>query len=196
MKKILFVLVLMLSAGIIANAQFKFGLKAAANFATTNGEGDKMKIGFSGGVLGQVKFNEKWALQPELLFNMQGPKSSQYVSGYKVDAKYNLAYVAIPVMVQLYIVDGFFVEAGPQLGILVSAKLKASSGSASASVDVKDGFETIEGALNMGAGYELQNIPLGFFARSSVGLTSVTKNGYGDPDLRQLSFQLGAFVKF
>jgi hypothetical protein len=192
MKKILFVLVLMLSASIIASAQFKFGVKAAANFATTNGEGDEMKVGFSGGVLGQVKFSERWALQPEVLFNMQGPKGT--VNG--VDVKTNLAYVAIPVMVQLHVAEGFFVEAGPQLGILVSAKLKASSGSNSASVDVKEGFETVEGALNMGAGYELQNIPLGFFARSSIGLTSVTKKGYGDPDLRNLSFQLGAFVKF
>ena len=186
MKKILFVLVLMLSAGIVANAQFKFGVKAAANFATTNGEGDEMKVGFSAGVLGQYKFTDRWAIQPEVLFNMQGPKGN--------NLKINMGYVAIPVMAQFYIIDGLFVEAGPQIGILVSAKVKYDGGG---SRDVKDSFESVEGALNMGVGYELQNAPVGFFFRSSFGLTRLRKKDTTmDEDLRNLSLQLGAFVKF
>ncbi|MDR0659552.1 MAG: PorT family protein [Prevotellaceae bacterium] len=189
MRKILFTLVLLLSVGIVANAQFKFGVKAAANFATTNGDGDDMKVGFSGGLLGQYKFNDRWAIQPEVLFNMQGPKGETGNGTLKL----NLGYIAVPVMAQFYIINGLFVEAGPQIGFLVTAKAKIDG----ESEDVKDGFKTVEAAINYGVGYELQNVPVGFFFRSSIGVTSMAKKSYGfDEDLRNISFQLGAFVKF
>ena len=186
MKKILLVLVLMLSVSVLANAQFKFGFKAAANFATTNGEGDEMKVGFSGGILGQIKFNDRWALQPEVLYSMQGPQWD----GGKLMAN----YVAVPIMVQFYVIEGLSIEMGPQVGILTSAKVKYDKGG---SLDMKDSLEPIEAALNIGVAYELSTAPLGFFFRSSIGMTRVGKeNTLLDEDLRNLSFQLGAFVKF
>lgn len=192
MKKVLFLFVLMLSAGVIANAQFRFGIKAAANFATTNGEGDETKVGFSAGFLGQIKLNDRWAIQPELLYNLQGPKGK--VSGAEV--KLNAGYVAVPVMAQFYVIDGLYVEAGPQVGILTNATWKREG---SDGVDFKDYLEPVEVSFNMGVAYELKAAPVGFFIRGSFGITRFAKKDtkYNfDEDLRSQSFQLGAFVKF
>ena len=183
MKKVLFVLVLMLSAGIIANAQFKFGIKAGANFAGINDDDTDMKTGVTAGVLGQFKFSERWAIQPEVLFNMQGAK---YKSGStKIDWKFN--YVAIPVMVQFYIIDGLSVEIGPQFGILVSAERNDT--------DVKDYTESFEASIGTGVAYELSNVPVGFFARYTAGLTEINSSSALGTNLKNYAFQLGAFVK-
>ena len=193
MKKVLFVLVLMLSAGIIANAQFKFGVKAGMNASGVNIENldTKTRVGLSAGILGQFKINERWAIQPEALYNMQGYKAK--ISG--VDCTFKTDYVSIPVMVQFYAVEGFSIEVGPQFGILVSAKIKGESDGQSASVDFKDQMKSFEAAVVVGAAYELSAIPVGFFARCSLGLTETTEASFGT-DIKNHGFQLGAFVKF
>lgn len=200
MKKILLVLVLMFSAGVIVNAQFKFGAKAAVDFASTNGEDSKTGIGFAAGFFGQIKFGDRWALQPELLFNMQRPKED--LSHF--DATISLGYVTIPVMVQFYIIEGLFVEAGPQVGILATFGASGEGGGYEINDKVvkKDRYETVVAALNLGVGYDLQNVPIGFFFRSSLGMSPQIKKdearylwGYTD-DIMSRSFQLGMLVKF
>ncbi len=186
MKKVLFVLVLMLSAGVIANAQFKFGIKAAMNVAGVNADGTDSKIGVSAGLLGQYKFSDRWALQVEGLYNMQG---------YNAFGESNtLSYVAVPVMVQFYIIEGLSIELGPQLGILVAAKAKDDDDGSKR--DVKDHIETMEVSLATGVAYELSSVPVGFFARYTAGLTDINKTSGWATNLKNYGFQLGAFVKF
>ena len=173
MKKIIFSLFALAAMGLSANAQqvVKFGPKAGLNIATLNGvEDSEMKVGLHIGAFAEIFFTDKFALQPELLYSMQGAKDSE------VDIKANYDFINIPIMAKYYVVDGLAVEAGPYVGFLMKAEAKGDGGS----LDVKDALNTVDFGLGLGANYNLDN---GFFAgaRYNLGLTDLSKyNDEGD----------------
>ena len=171
-----------------------FGIKSGLNLASTSDEEDKYKAGMHGGIFGEFRF-DRFAIQPELLFSMQGTKGTVAGYGIKVKAKVNLNYLNIPVMAKFYVSEGFSLEVGPQLGILLSAKVVAGVDGSSASVDIKEGFKDVDCSLASGASYQLPELPLGFYMRYSLGLTDIIANNKGDA-VKNSVFQLGAFVKF
>lgn len=67
-------------------------------------------------------------------------------------------------MGKYYVVKGLSLEAGPQLGFLLSAKNE--------STNVKDSFKTFDFGVNLGLGYKLNN-GLNFGARYNLGLTNI-----------------------
>jgi len=173
-----------------------FGVKTGLNLADTRESDTNFKAGFHGGIFGEFKFNN-FALQPELLFSMQGAKAKDE----EITAKLNLNYLNIPLMAKYYIVDGLCIEIGPQLGILLSAKAIGEASvvgiNASATVDVKNYMKDIDFSLNFGASYQIPNLPLGFYARYCLGLTDIYKEvAIIDESGKNSVFQLGAFVKF
>ena len=181
MKKLTILLfALLITVG--ASAQFHFGLKAGANLANNSAEGSEMLFGFHGGVLAQYKF-ANLAVQPEVLFSMQGASEEG-------DNSFKLNYINIPVMVQYYVIPGLAIEAGPQLGILLSAKQTHGNGS----VDIKGLCNTIDFGLNIGASYELPLFPLGVFVRYQMGFTGLMKDV--DNSATHRVMQLGVSYKF
>lgn len=148
-----------------ANAQdTKFGAKAGLNFSSiANAEGAKTQVGFHIGGYATIKVSDKFAVQPELLYSAQGAK-------YDGGLSENLSYINIPVMAKFYVADKFNLEAGPQIGFLMSANLKSSAGS----VDTKDGYKSMDFGLNLGAGYDVaENINVGL--RYCLGLSQLEK---------------------
>jgi hypothetical protein len=99
------------------NAQeTKFGVKGGLNIASlTNSSGASSLIGINIGGFAEFKLNEKFAVQPELLYSGQGLK-------YQGLGNFNMNYINIPVMAKYYITEEFNLEAGPQVGFLMSAK--------------------------------------------------------------------------
>ncbi len=187
MKKVLLVAILALSVAITANAQLKIGVKAGANFAGVNDSETNMTIGFTGGVLGQFKLSDKWAIQPEVLFNMQGAKYSG-----SIDQTWRLNYIAVPVMAQYNVFKGLSVELGPQFGFLITSKSKYSG----SKHDMKDYTKSFELALGAGAAYEIADFPIGFFARYTFGLIEFDSSTSIGTNLRNYALQVGAFFKF
>lgn len=166
MKKILLTAVAVFGFA-FANAQeAKFGAKAGLNLSNFTGdaEGTSTKVGFQVGAFAEFKVSEKFAVQPELVFTSLGAKSDE--GG--VDSTANLNYIAIPVMAKYYVADAFSLEAGPQIGFLMSAKAKADG----ESVDIKDGYNSTDFGINVGAGYDVtENINLGL--RYTVGVSNI-----------------------
>lgn len=152
-----------------ANAQqTRFGVKGGLNLSNWAG-GDvsdtKALVGFHVGGFAEIKIIEKLAIQPELLFSTQGTKFDGGAFLGDFDVKTN--YLNIPVLAKYYIVEKFSVEAGPQLGILLSAK---SNGE-----DVKDGFKTVDFGFNLGAGYHFtDNVSVNL--RYTIGLSPLADN--------------------
>lgn len=180
----------------IANAQsVKFGIKAGANIATLTGDAVaddvSMKVGFNAGGLAEIKFTDMIALQPEVLFSMQGARTvdrSNDIAGnrFEDESTVNLGYINVPVMLKIYPTKSFFLEGGPQVGFLISAKSKNESTSnfvdgtsivESETVDIKDNLKTVDVAFNLGLGYDFtENLFIN--ARYSLGLTNI----YDTPD--------------
>lgn len=160
MKKILLLAVVTALGFTNVNAQeIKFGAKAGFNLASISGDNTKETdavTSFNFGVLAEIPISEKFSFQPELMYSGQGYSFN--------DNTVALNYLNVPLMAKYYVAKGLSVEAGPQIGFLLSAKNE--------STDVKDSFNTFDFGLNFGLGYKFKNgFNLG--ARYNLGLTDI-----------------------
>ena len=166
-----------------ANAQdVKYGAKAGLNISSITGDGTEdvsSKIGFQVGGFAEIKISDKFAIQPELLYSAQGAKAKLSEEGVSIKATQKLAYLNIPVIAKYYVAKGFSLEAGPQLGFLLSAEQESTESidgvTTTESDDNKEGFNSTDFGFNLGAGYDVtENINLG--VRYSIGLSNIVKD--------------------
>jgi opacity protein-like surface antigen len=200
MKKIILSAVAVLAFG-FTNAQgVKFGVKAALNVATLTGDVEDASslVGFQVGGFAEIKISEKFAVQPELMYSAQGGENSTSESfggdTFNSEVKYKLGYINIPVMAKYYVAKSFSLEAGPQIGFLVSAKgdytFSGGGESESGSEDIKDTVSSVDFGLNVGAGYDFtENLSAGL--RYNFGLTNVNDEGAADVNNGVFSVSLG-----
>lgn len=137
------------------------------------------RIGFNFGLLGHIHLNNQFAIQPELVYSAQGAIQT-VANGTN---KLNLDYINVPVLLQYMFDNGLRLQAGPQVGVLVSAK--------SNSIDVKNDMNPIDLALSFGASYVFPATGWGIDARYNLGLSNINKNGTVNSTNR--GFQLGIF---
>lgn len=197
MKKQLLILVAVIGLGFSANAQdekksgsgmsgeVKFGPKAGLNIASLSGlDNTKSLLGFHVGGFAEIMISDKFAVQPEVLYSMQGAEADQG------DGKINLDYIAIPVMAKYFVAEGFSIEAGPQISFVTRAE--ASGGGET--IDMKDVTNSTDFGLNFGLGYSL---PMGvmFSGRYNLGLSDTVKDNQGDA-VKNGVFQLSVGYKF
>jgi len=177
----------------LAQQQVKFGPKAGVNLATISGNDDsEMKIGFHVGAVAEIKFNDKFSLQPEVLYSAQGGQLKE-----NSDIKMNNDYINIPIMAKYYFVEGFSVELGPQVGFLMKSEVKGNDGS----VDTKDAHKSIDFGVGVGLAYDL---PMGLFvnARYNIGLSKINEDIEAGPitvetdDVKNSVIQIGIGYKF
>lgn len=216
MKKILLSLGLLAGTISVASAQqAQFGIKGGLGLASVTGDdvkGAKRLAGFQAGVMADFGLNESFSFHPELLYSQKGAKReeeySYFIGGVSTVSNYNakarLHYVDLPLLVRAKLA-GFFVEAGPQVGLLVGQRAQyttvtntySPTGTLLAS-DREDDTDTSSDDLHkldvgyvLGLGYHL---PLGLEAgvRYNGGITKVAK---GSADSRVynsvIQFQLG-----
>jgi Outer membrane protein beta-barrel domain len=155
-----------------ASAQLKFGIKAGANFSNVRGsdaEGNKGKTGFYAGALAEYPITEKLAVKPELLYSLQGAKAVDENEGVVTEAKVDLSYITLPVMVSYEFVPGFYAETGPQISYLTSAKAKSNG----LKEDVKGYFKKVDFSWGFGLGY-ISPINVGINAKYNLGLSKMS----------------------
>ncbi len=181
MKKFLFLMVVLMGITISSNAQTKFGVKAALNISNFSGDDfDDLdsRTAPAFGVFAQIGINDKLTFQPELLYSMQGAKSSYSESGYESEDKIKVDYLQIPLLMKYYVIEGLSINAGPQIGFLLSAKddweYNYGGESEEGEEDIKDYFKSMDLALALGLGYELES-GLGFDFRYNLGLSNVVE---------------------
>ncbi|UII19531.1 porin family protein [Fulvivirga ligni] len=167
MKKITFLTLVCFFAALGARAQgVGLGIKAGANFANVDvGDVDTdSKTGYHFGAFVDLGLNENISIQPELLFSAQGTSID--------DVDINMNYLTIPVLLKLKFAKVLNVHAGPQFGILSSAKYEDE--------DIKDSFKSADLSLALGAGVEL---PVGLVGglRYNLGLNDINDgdDGFG-----------------
>jgi hypothetical protein len=171
------------------NAQHvNFGIKAGLNVYTLSDDNESdfsSKTGLNVGFLGHIHLNQRWAIQPELLYSGQGAK---YLTN-GVESKLKLDYINVPVLFQYMFDNGFRLEAGPQVGFLVGAK--AETGDISA--DVKDQLKGADFGLGLGLGYIHVPTGWGVDARYNLGLSNINDD---NNKTMNRGFQVGVFYQF
>ena len=113
------------------------------------------------GLLAEIIVSDKFSVQPELLYSGQG-SSDNRAPGF---SRIKLDYITLPVLGKFGLTDKLSFEAGPQLGLLVSAKNKTDDANAKI-----DGVKTLDFGLNAGLEYELSSGVI-FQGRYNLGLT-------------------------
>jgi len=190
MKQLFLMASLALAASGAAQAQrARFGLKGGPSYTTVVGQhvaGAASKWGFHGGVLVNVKLNDRFSLQPEVLYSQKGTK------GADDSNRINLNYVDLPVLLRVATgLGGLFIEVGPQLGYLAGSNASVGSRTPLARVttDFAGSYPPFDLGYATGFGYQLAN-GLGLGLRYNGGFTHVLKGATTDDTARNSAFQL------
>lgn len=206
MKKLLFVVTIISISMVSCNAPetanrlgvqgVKYGAKAGVNISDITGDDvDSFdgRTSFHVGAVAEIPVSSEFSVQPELMYSSQG---SDYSEGDGYDGKVKVDYLNIPVIAKYYVAEGFSVEAGPQFGILLSAKDEYDWAGDTGENDWKDSLKGLDFGVNFGLGYRLES-GLNFGARYNLGLTDANddKENLGDSSYKNsvIQFSIGYF---
>ena len=178
-----------------------FGLKAGLNVSSITGNNItgldfKSRASFNAGVMADLPFSDLLSFHPELLYSQKGAKFNGSLEEdnmlVSVTGSLRLHYLDLPLLLRLK-TNGFFFEAGPQLGYLLGVKQEARAdalglGSLGSYSDTNlDGYRRLDVGYVVGLGYQLpQGLELGL--RYNGGFSDIN-NPSGDPKLRNSVFQ-------
>ncbi len=154
----------------------KFSVFAKGGIQLVNIFGDKRFTDDGTGVFGpnigvafEYRPTTRWAIQPEVLFSMQGVKYKQFYAStayYYTQESVTTNYINIPLFAKFYIIPGkLSVEVGPQLGICVYNSYEGYSS--------KDFYNKCSCSLAFGLSYYKRRLMIQI--RYDMGVTNVYK---------------------
>lgn len=142
--------------------------------------------GFVAGAEVEYQLHERVSLTTGLGYALQGGKWKDFsMAGASVkNTKLLLGYIQLPVMAQVYLVDGLSLKAGVQLGYLAHAKMKSKLDAPGYSEEINeslvDDAHRFDLSIPIGASFEFDN-NLVLDVSYKIGVTKVEKE---DEDLR------------
>ncbi|MDR2146194.1 MAG: PorT family protein [Tannerella sp.] len=180
-----------------------------ANISLLDKYGADPRHGINVGISGEYAINEMISIEPGLFYSMQG--STIKVSSVKLGL--NSDYLNVPILVKAYVADGLNIFAGPQVGYMMSSRLKVKTGISliddilgivSDNIDLSKYENKLDVSIVVGLGYQLAN---GFSISASynVGMTKVPDFGdlkWGDetftfnPDAKNNVLQVNVGYRF
>ena len=137
MKKVmvcLFACLMTLAATECVNAQkVNFGVKAGLNLSTWSYDDASLRPGFHAGGFATVQFSRMFAVQPEVMYSMEGAvwEGKLDVSDFSLanaEVTSTVHKLNVPVMLQFTPISMLTIEAGPQFGfnLAVSHHIKSN----------------------------------------------------------------------
>jgi len=187
MKKTILLLAVMAISFTTAMAQdMKFGAKAGLNLAKLTPELTDFRTSFHLGGMAEFAIAEDFAIQPELLYSGYGAKDQNDSDNNEI---FKIDYLTVPVLAKYYVIDNLSIEAGPQLGFLLSAKQEDNG----ETDDLKDITKSTDFGFAVGAGYKFDNglnLGLRYYMGSDVNDIDEDTDEYKN---RVLQFSLGYF---
>jgi len=189
MKKLFMIAVCIAASGflLVQSQSVQLGLKGGVNIASLNVENGvdfNSRASFYAGGLAHIHISPHFAVQPEIYYSGQGGKDGS--------EKVKLGYLNIPVLAQYMAGNGFRLQTGPQLGILLSAEDKDDADGIT--VDIKDNLKAVDFSWAFGASYKFPDCGLGIDARYNLGVSNISDGGPNAIQNRVLA--LGLFYQF
>jgi hypothetical protein len=173
----------------------QFGIKGGLNLSNLTNPpqgitGNRMKLGFHGGIYLKAAATDVFAIQPELLYSSMGSQRD-YAGG---SSRFNLNYLQLPVMAMFHVTPGFNIHAGPYVSYLINANVVATDNSTGAppvagwgANDLnnlnRNNFAQFDYGVGVGVGFDIR--PINVFARYNIGLQDVNRTtAENDPAFR------------
>ncbi|HWB25543.1 MAG TPA: porin family protein [Chitinophagaceae bacterium] len=173
-KLLLFVAASFLSAGIFAQS---FGVRAGVNISnvTVKTQGFSIKpnavAGINAGIFLNFHLAPAVSLQPELAYSGMGYK----VNNSGITGTETTSYLTLPLLLKVKVpTTGLGIYAGPQAGLLLSAKDKSQG----QTEDAKDNYKSTDFAGVAGLEYSFK-LGLFFSARYQFSLANVASTNQG-----------------
>lgn len=162
----------------------KIGIKGGLNVSNLMGDVKDVAIRTSVhvGLLAEIIVTDKFSIQPELFYSGQGASITSTGGG-----RVKLDYINLPVLAKFPVASGLSIEAGPQMGFLVSSRYKTND-----SNDKIDGVKTIDLGLGAGLEYELKSGVI-FQTRYNLGLSDI---GYAGDNNRASNSVIQASIGY
>ena len=150
MKKRISIIVLCMLC-LVANAQvFQYGIKAGMNLSGESEheypaytfEGSGYTAGFALGGVFNYQLSHTFDLEADLMYSMQGMKDDLTIMNdngvfeQTVDYKIRSHYMNLPIVLKYFVMDGLYIECGPQVGYLLSKKDEAEN------IDMTNSFDS------------------------------------------------------
>jgi len=203
----------------VSAQEIKWGVKAGANLSTlsTDLSGEKYLVGYHFGGFAEFKLSEKFFIQPEFLYSLEGAKIDDSFSfedegaTFGIDYKetIKLTYLQLPVIMKYRVAEHLNFEFGPQVGLLLNAKsdydvtiwFDNEELSESGSEKIKDQIKSLDFALNFGLGYEFNN-NMFIQGRYHLGLSNIddsndmVEESISRGSIKNRSFQISIGYKF
>lgn len=159
MKKVLLSAALLLSS-VAMFAQHEVGTltiqpKAGLNIANVTKVDGKARVDFVGGAELEYQVDDIISLSGGVLYSRQGYKAKN------IDAKWAPSYLNVPVLANVYPVEGLAVKLGVQPGFMIDK-------------DKADEAKTFDLSIPVGLSYECHNFVID--GRYNFGVTKVSKN--------------------
>jgi hypothetical protein len=199
---ILFLAVLISTTIASAQSPLKIGVEGGVNFGNASTSPTSVsfssRTGLMAGALLEVYVSDVFYFQPEVLYAQKGAEFSVSSSSGSGTLTWKFDYIEIPLLLEAKFGQSEFkpmIYGGPNIGFNVSATAEGSNGSSSGSVDIKDQVESIDFALDFGAGGEYAINPttaLIASIRYSLGISDIDKDATSTWNTRGVQLLVGA----
>jgi hypothetical protein len=191
MKNLITVIIVFLFFSFCTRAQMSYGIKSGMNICSVK-DTASAAFRYYGGGYAKYTINPKIAVQGDVNYSAQGYVLRDSAQGDVADdirpKVTNLNYINIPIWMQCTVIAPLYVEFGPQISILTSAKYKRTVKSS-----IKNHFNSVDFSAGIGVGYFFKKINLGINSRYTCSLSPVFKGD--DINFHNRVFQIGAFYK-
>ncbi len=184
-KLLLFAAILFMGSSAFSQ-KFTLGVKGGANLGKLTGQSfkDEFTLGYQIGGFATIPFGEKFAIQPEVMFNQTNlDTASRFSEIYQFNKVNNISLnsLSIPIMLNYNIVKYLTLQVGPQFGIILDQdkNLLQNGG---------DAFKS--GNFSLAGGLQLNISKFRVYGRYVGGLTNMDNVGNND-SWKASAIQLG-----
>lgn len=200
-----------------------FGAQSATSYVTAGpnmnfksagsdvyaGGSHKPGVGFQAGFGTIYRFNDKWSVNPSLMYKMNKASEEATITDGEpgsspssdIKDKYSYSYLSMPILAQYNLTKDLTVSAGPEVNYLLKSKVKSSMNYGGMSHDSEEDLtdNSVKVGLGVQAGLKYQ-IPNSKFALSATydhrlsRLNKKNPEGYGNytvPAWKMKSVQVG-----
>jgi len=155
--------------------EFRSGIKGSFNLSnlyTNDIDDNNLRAGFSLGIFKENQIGPSSAIQTELLFSTKGNRSEYRSGPFDGEAKFNLNYIELPIMLDLKAGSALDVSFGPYISYLISANITTEGdfGNSFSEID-RDNLKPFDFGFSGGLGLNFGTTELG--ARYNLGLTEI-----------------------
>lgn len=186
MKKYVLALAVFIAFAMNSQAQkITGGIKGGLNISDVSGINGDNRLSGHIGVFINSKLNRQWSIQPELLYSGQGQQFWFNNNEYTLA----LSYLQIPIMFQYQATKQFYIDFGPQIGILLAANHKNDDDK----WEVDEYYKKADVGLAVGLGFNITR-QVGIYGRYIIGLADISKRNL--PDYSNRVGQIGFSFKF